>query len=161
MKKSVLWVEDQAVSMLTEYIAKVNSIGKYSLDIVLNATDAMKKIQKNVYDIVIVDIRIESGMDDLWMNFVFDHAGDKRQARAGMAFLRLLFLPEEAEVKIPGFIKPNWIIPEKFGVLTVESESEVIHDLKAMGITSYRRKSTEAGNGLLLEILEEVSNKKY
>lgn len=158
MKIRVLWIEDQAISMLEEYCAKVINDGKYSLKFVLNASEGIKNIQENIFDIVIIDIRLEPGSDTAWKTCILKHGGDKKKARLGMELLKLLFMPHIAEVEIPGFKKPYWVRPEIFGVLTVESRNEVDRELSEMKINSYKRKIIEAGASVLIDLIEEIIN---
>ncbi len=158
-KIKVLWIEDQASKMLSEYTGPVVGCGYYALDIAESISEALKMIKNKHYDILIFDIRMDPGNNQDVANWFFRHGGDKYATRLGMELAKLLFIDNLDDPLIKGYIKPEWLTPENVGFLTVESESETKDELESMKIKHYRQKTVKAGKRILLDLLDEISRR--
>lgn len=153
-KTKILWIEDGARADFHHMLGPVYVGGEYDLVVALDATFAIAHLKKTEFGVVIVDIRIPPGEDAEWREL--HHKGDHNNANArlGLDLLYSLLAPEAARIRLDWL--PAWITPEKFAVFTVESRTEVQKDLDRIKVKIYRRKETEMGNRVLLEVIEEV-----
>jgi CheY-like chemotaxis protein len=153
-RRKVLWIEDGARADFQQMLGPVYARREFELIVALNASDAITHLKRTPFDVVIVDIRIPPGEAEEWREL--HHRGDDNNANArlGLDLLYSLLAPESARINLAG--RPAWITSEKFAVFTVESRTEVQDDLKRMGIGVFRRKETEMGNRVLLDVIEEV-----
>jgi hypothetical protein len=154
MKYKVLWIEDGAFVEVASFAGPVLTVLKYDLNVALNVSDALEQIKNIEFDAVIVDIRILPGMDPEWEN-LFSKSGDSKiSARLGIQLLFSLLKPEKAYIKLKEI--PTWILPEKFGVFTVDSEAEVKNELDELKIVCFQQKKTGLPKTALLELIEKV-----
>jgi hypothetical protein len=153
-KRKVLWVEDGARADFQQMLGPVYARREFELVVALNASHAITHLKKSQFDVIIVDIRIPPGEAEEWREL--HHQGDHNNANArlGLDLLYCLLVPEAARINLAW--RPEWISPEKFAVFTVESRAEVQDDLDQMKIEVFRRKETEMGNRVLLDVIEDV-----
>ena len=156
MKPKVLWIEDGALIEASQFVGPVYTSGKYDLTIALDISEGVRQLMNSEFDAIIVDIRIPPGDDKKWIKFYSQSAFNKIQARLGRLLLYSLLIPSEAKVPIENI--PQWIEPNKFGVLTVESRDELEADLEKLGIKVYRQKTAVMPVTVLLELIEEIIN---
>ena len=158
----VLWIEDGAYGDLPDLIGPVVVDGGYDLDIALNATEGVEKILSDEYDCVIVDIRLQPGEDRRWIDIYNHPEKNKDAARLGLLVLRSLLKPEKSDVKLDGIEEKKWVVPARFGVLTVENQGEVENDLSELNIgkKAYRQKNKGPSVNLLLELIEDVMKQR-
>ena len=154
MRYKVLWIEDGALTEVADFAGPLLSSMKYDLDVALNISDAIKKMNDAEFDVVIVDIRIPPGSDPEWEHLYEKSQSIKVSPRLGMQLLFGLLKPKEVEIKLKNI--PQWIVPEKLGVFTVESEGEVKKELEALCVNFYLQKKTNTPNTALLEFIEEI-----
>lgn len=160
-KRKVLWIEDGALGDFDELLGPVNIDGSYDLSIALDASQGIEFIMQTEFDAVIVDIRLPPGDDKQWQRIYYSPETNKDAARLGLLVLRSL-LPSKTgkinEVKFKSI--PDWIRAEKFGVLTVENQGEVMKDLQDLSISmrAYRQKNINPSDTVLLELIEIVLN---
>jgi hypothetical protein len=153
-KNKVLWVEDAARYDLAHLAAPVIMDGGYDLVVAENASDGIAQLLQSIFDAIVVDIRIPPGNDKAWINLYEMSGYEKVSARLGRCFLYTILGHPNAEIKLDK--RPEWIIAEKVGVLTVESHLELDEDLKELGITVYHQKHSETPETILLELIEKV-----
>ena len=154
MKKSILWVEDQALSDLQELAAPVIMDANYDLEVACSATEAERLIRDKAYQVVVVDIRIPPGLDPRWSRLYRESGEDKIQARLGLHLLRALLIEGSQEREIfSGW--PAWVEAGRFGILTVETEYELRPDLGNIKV-AYAQKKAGAGADILIRVIEQV-----
>lgn len=119
MKSKILWIEDEAFSGLGKYRAPLETHSDFDVIFALNASDAEKIIYESEFDAVIVDIIIDPGTAQKWIDIFYDMSLGEKRKFLGRHLLYSLFKSdsEEAIVKLPP--KPLWVKPEKFGILSV------------------------------------------
>lgn len=157
MKKRVLWIEDQAFSDLPAFAGPVYMTGKYELVVATTASEGIRHIMHSQFDAVIVDIRLPPGEEKVWKELYSARGESKASARLGLEMLQALLRPAMSSVKLEQPI-PRWVVstPTRFGVMTVESPSEIEKELQAMGISVYRQKKAHTEAGVLLEMIIEI-----
>ncbi|MGH9838237.1 MAG: hypothetical protein ACREEM_05585 [Blastocatellia bacterium] len=153
-KRKVLWIEDGARADFHHMLGPVYVGGEYDLVVALDATLAITHLKRTQFDIVIVDIRIPPGEDAEWRELQQKGDHNNANARLGLDLLYSLLAPEAARIKLAW--RPDWLTPEKFAVFTVESRIEVQSHLDRIQVRVFRRKETEMGNRVLLDVIEEV-----
>ncbi|MFC2155302.1 hypothetical protein ACFLRB_02270 [Acidobacteriota bacterium] len=156
MKYKVLWIEDGARSEVSSFAGAVFTSMKYDLEVVLDVSDAVRKILNAEYDAVIVDIRIVPGSASKWKNLYSQVGKDKDNARLGMHLLFSLLKPDQAAVELENI--PSWILPKRFGVFTVEGKGEVKDELEELGVNFYLQKQTNLPHTALLDFIEKIIN---
>jgi hypothetical protein len=154
-KRRVLWVEDGARYDLVNIAAPVYMHGKYDLVIAEDASSGIACLLKDIFDAIIVDIRIPPGNDKDWINLYKMSAVNKISARLGLDFLYTILGNPNAKINL-GDKRPAWITPAKVGVLTVESQLELDDHLKRLQITVYYHKRVEMPEEILLNLIENI-----
>ena len=152
MKKKILWIEDAANKGLSIFTSPVHRSIKYDLYSVLSISEAVEKINKIQFDVVIVDVRMLPGDDQKWINLYNKFSKNKQSAKLGLHFLYSLFKQSISIVQIDNI--PTWIEPNKFAVFTVEPDLE--KELNEMGIKVYKEKGVKIKRTILIDIIEEV-----
>ena len=152
-KKKVLWIEDSAFEETAILASPVYLSGKFDLDIAISATHAMNKLASQVYEAVVVDIRIPPGEDQRWKK---EYYGSNKGARLGLVLLRTLLrrggldadfgLPADDEAPVRDY--------RRYGVLSVESEREIGPDLAELGVYHFDKASAEAT--ILLTVIDSI-----
>ena len=155
-RKKVLWVEDGATFEAQHLTGPVYNSRKYDLVIALTISDAEREILNDEFDVVIVDIRMDPGNMQKWIDLYQSFNRNKLHARLGLALLYALFKPEAVDNKIEK--RPDWIEPGRFGVLTVEDSKELEGNFKELGLETipFRRKSARLESSALLDLIDEV-----
>jgi hypothetical protein len=154
-KRRVLWVEDGARYDLVNLAAPVYMDGNYDLVIAEDASSGINYLLKDMFDVIIVDIRIPPGVDKEWINLHKKSGSDKISARLGLDFLYTVLGHQNATIMLRER-QPAWIKPTMIGVLTVESQIELDEDLKRLQITVYHQKRAETPEEILLNLIEDV-----
>jgi hypothetical protein len=154
MKKRVLWIEDNALSDLQNVLGPIYMDGHYDLVIAENASEGMSRLTREVFDAVIVDIRLPPGEDNDWIKLYNDRPYGARP-RLGLLLLYSLFYPKEAAVNFGEM--PKWIRPERFGVFSVESKAELKQDLDKLKISVYEQKTAATSTRIILDLLERIA----
>jgi len=132
----VLWIEDEAERSFSDYADPVIMAG-HVLETTGNATDAAERLKSEAYDVVIVDIIINAGTDDVWKR-LDEHPKDKR-SYLGLDLIRAIFKPEFKPVQL--HIPVSRLSPDKIAVLTVVEDKEIHKELRSYGITEIRVKA--------------------
>ena len=138
-KHRVLWIEDGARYDLADMAAPVYMDGKYDLIIAEDASSGIDYLLGNVFDVIIVDIRIPPGGDKKWIKLHQNSSADKISGRLGLELLRTILGHQDAKI-ILGDRRPTWITPNRIGILTVENERELDVHLKKLQISVYHQK---------------------
>lgn len=145
----VLWIEDGAYSEARKYAPPVRTDPRYSLDIVLTATEGMAAIFEAQYDVVIVDIRLEPGSDPDWRSEHRRQRAGGEPARLGLTLLENLFGEGAQE-------KPDWVTADRFGVLSIEQETQIKPALDGLGVKAFHHKETLQIPTALRDLVEEI-----
>jgi len=154
MKLKFLWIEDGAIADYQTMLGPVFVSGKYDPVIALNVADGIRQLRQSRFDAVIVDIRLPPGESSEWARLYDESRQNKATARLGLKVLYCLLGPGEEDIRIEGM--PDWVKPDRFGVLTVENKSELQEDLDRLGIRVYRQKTARTPNNVLIDMIEEI-----
>lgn len=136
-----LWIEDALESDLQEVLNHLYVDGIYHPVHTTTATDGYNKLIADRFDAVIVDIRIPPGSDKRWRDLYMKFGERKDEARLGMHLLDGLFRP--ASVEIRNLVCPDWLLPQRVGIISVESSLELGIPSKRWGIDQYLRKGSQ------------------
>jgi hypothetical protein len=150
----ILWVEDGARFDLPHLAAPVFMEGDYDLCIVENVTDCITYIQAQSFDVIVLDIRIPPGDAQEWISLYNKAGTDKVAARLGLKLLYSLVGSNEAEINLNN--RPSWIVPDKIGIFTVESKSELEAHLQKLGIHAYQQKKADVAETVLIDLIKHV-----
>lgn len=74
-KARILWIEEEANDLLLDFTKHFLRNG-YVLEVVYSPDEAEKGIEGNAYDLIILDIRINPGLENEWVKMHL--AGEKR-----------------------------------------------------------------------------------
>lgn len=154
MKYKLLWIEDGALADLSSFLGPLYVSGRFHIVIAFNASDAVNFIVNENFDAVIIDIRIPPGEKKEWLDIYSELGEDKVQARLGVHLLYSLLLPENSKVKI-AYI-PEWVAPSIIGVFSIESITQLKHDLDALGIKTYVQKNATTSQLELLNMARSL-----
>jgi hypothetical protein len=154
-KCRVLWVEDGARYDLVNIAAPVYMDGDYDLVIAEDASSGIAYLLSDVFDVIIVDIRLPPGDDKEWINLHKKSGADKVSARLGLDFLYTVLGHQSAKINL-GNKRPDWIVSAKIGVLTVESQLELDEHLKQLQIKVYYHKRVEMPEEILLKLIVDI-----
>jgi hypothetical protein len=156
MKTKFLWIEDNARTDLKYLLGPVYMSGKFDPVVAPTVAEGVYRMKQAEFAAVIVDIRLLPGNDDAWESLYLKLGGEKGSSRLGLCLLYSLFGPRIDDVEING--KPEWIKPERFGVLTVEDLGGNLGEaLKSFGITVREQKTTHTLNTTLLKMVEQIT----
>jgi hypothetical protein len=157
MRKTVLWIEDGAMAEVKEFAVKVYNSRKYDLTIALCFSDAIREMQVRSFDAVIVDIRMKAKESEVEIKQFLNIIGDDDYDRLGLLLLLSLFRKAENDFLLPSLKQE--IVPERFGILTIEAESEFKKDVPYFEKMEYRQKLADSSSTDLLELIEIILKK--
>ena len=160
MKPKILWIEDGAFVDVQNLTGPVYVSGKYDLVVALDASEGFRQLRHTEFDSIVVDIRISPGDDPKWKDLYTEFGMNKASARLGLHFLYSLLAPKDENTKVKLRNIPKWITPNRFGILTVESEMELQDDLRKLNIQVFRQKTAEMIETALLVTIEEILSKR-
>lgn len=150
----ILWVEDGALFDLAYLAGPVYMDGRYELTVAQNITEAVELLQRDEFQAVIVDIRLPPGEDQHW-NELYKMAGrQKSVAHLGLKLLRSILGSKNAEIKLEKC--PPWLTPDKVGVFTVESYSELHTALDELGIQVFQQKKASLPKTILYDLIKRL-----
>ncbi|MCX6842030.1 MAG: hypothetical protein NTX53_07115 [candidate division WOR-3 bacterium] len=154
MRHRVLWIEDELTTTLSIMAAPIYTSGRYHLTVAVDATEGVRCLLSEEYSVVIVDIRLPPGTDQQWSDLWNAYGASKSPARLGLRLLEALFDPAAAALKLES--RPAWVVPARFGVLTVEGESEVADRLAQLGIRCYVQKKAGLPYTAVVDMIERI-----
>jgi len=153
-KYRALWIEDGALAELAFLAGPIYSDGRYELTIARSASEATEFLIQNEYNAVIIDVRLPPGKDKQWNALYKQAARDKSAAKLGLSLIKCILGAKDAEIKLA---KPlEWLTPDKIGVLTVETKSDLLDTLSCLGISTYHQKNANMSERVLLEVIEGI-----
>ena len=145
----ILWIEDEADGQMADYVDPVID-AEYDLDVEVNATDAIRRLKEDEYDLVIFDLIINAGDDVAWNEYDQREHHNKSSGYLGLQLMRAVLSPE----KHPLAVRPRigWLTRDKIAVFSVVTDKEVITELRGLGISRIESK-TEAPITAVLDII--------
>ena len=147
-RAKVLWIEDGAFVEVSALAAPVYMSARYDLMIAEDASGGIRKLKETEFEAVIVDIRIPPGNDEDWIRLSKQPGG----SRLGISLMRYLLDPtEEKADEIP-----DWVGPDRLGVLTIETRREVDAELRQLGISHFAHKTAGSELTLLLDLIDAI-----
>jgi CheY-like chemotaxis protein len=151
VKTKVLWVEDSARLELRNLLSPVYISGDYDLSLSEDATDATRKLQTNIYDAIILDMRLPPGADEHWIKIYRERGEDKASARLGLELANWMFTGHPLPYPPPGWIKPHQV-----AVFTVEDDPALHAQLESLKIGIYEHKTAGISDTILIDIIERI-----
>jgi CheY-like chemotaxis protein len=155
MLPKVLWIEDGAYYELYNMLAPIYVAGCYDLVLAADATEAVRLLSTQEFDVVIVDIRIPPGFDPRWTTVYQQYSSNKDAARLGLHLLVSLFDPKRALVDLSDFPMPK-LSRSKFAVFSVETD--LTDELDNLQIKEYETKNASTPRTKVLEIIDRILN---
>ncbi len=159
MRKAVLWIEDGATAEVRYLAIPVYNSRKYDLTIALNISDAITALQTKLFDAVIIDIRMEPGDTEPWKTLHFKAGNDKGNSRLGLKLLHSLFRKADGDIGLPFSTDKFSLI--RFGLLTIESKSDLIEEFPKIEKIKYVQKSAKNSSNLLLDLIDQVVQTEF
>ncbi|MDQ1612952.1 MAG: hypothetical protein QOG00_2883 [Pyrinomonadaceae bacterium] len=159
MKTKFLWIEDNANTSLSYLMMPIYNSGKYDPVIALSVADGLHRLWQTEFAAVVLDIRLPPGNDPQWAKLYNLSGHNRGAAQLGLALLVALLRPQEGTIDLgnrPAWLKPDKIKPEKFGVLSVESEPEVTNKLEELGISVRQEKTAHTTPNTLLDMVNQI-----
>lgn len=171
MSQRLLWIEDGALVEFPEYLADLYARFDYVIDLARDASEGfamLRRAEVEPYDAVVVDLRLPPGSDPVWGQLYLHHHSNLAAARLGIVLLAVAFgrsrdflkergLPSQLLEQFASLAPPAWPAkyPGKFGILTVEEESEVQPLLGQLGLQNMhvRTKQVEKGPRILSDLV--------
>ena len=153
MKPKVLWVEDGARYELASLCGPVFYKGSCDLTLAEDVSTAVDHLHADVWDAVIVDIRLPPGPNPHWRRLYRDAGSDKVHAQLGLKLLRWLLRGDLGIYPEP---PPAWIDARRIGVFTVESHREVGGELDALGVGVFQQKVASLPDTILQEMIGKL-----
>ncbi|RPH94668.1 hypothetical protein EHM69_06725 [candidate division KSB1 bacterium] len=160
MKPKILWIEDEATGDMSSFAGPVYASMKYEFVIAGNASEGIRRIieaESSPFLAVIVDIRLQPGDTEEWIDYFGQRGKDPKAARLGRELLYWLFKHEQANVKLMDK-RPQWIVNQqhRFGILSVETKEELKKDLDELGITEHVTKKEDTPHTVLLDMIKKL-----
>ncbi len=146
MAHPVLWIEDSARFELRNLAGPVYISSKYRLQHADDVTSAIAYVQSNVYEVLIVDIRLPPGSDSHWRRM---NGGSEK---LGIKLLSWLLAPDDSVPYKP----PAWVDPRRVGVFTVESRSEIATDLDKLQVKEFCQKRAGLADTALRDMIDRI-----
>lgn len=153
MKPTVLWVEDGARYELASLCGPVFYKGTCDLTLAEDVSTAVDHLCTDVWDAVIVDIRLPPGPNEHWRRLYRDAGSDKVHAQLGLKLLRWLL---RGDLSIYPESPPTWVEPARIGVFTVESRREVGSALEELDVGIFQQKVASLPDTILEEMIEKL-----
>jgi hypothetical protein len=153
MKPRVLWIEDSARLELSNLVGPIYFSGKYDFTLAEDVTAAVQFLLVEIFDVLIVDVRLPPGPDPIWQDLYRRSGADKVNAQLGIKLLYWLLGLDRATYKI---MPPSWVKPQFVTVFSVESSREIQEELDDLKITRYRQKVAELQDTILLDLIEQA-----
>ncbi|NJC96881.1 MAG: hypothetical protein C3F07_20855 [Anaerolineales bacterium] len=156
MKPRVLWIEDSARFELNNLTGPIYFYGKYDFQQVEDITTAVNFLLARPFDVLIVDVRLPPGNDPYWRDLYQNVTADGGGEKLGIKFLYWLLSRDGEYQQTP----PDWVSADQIGVFTVENYQEIQEKLDALEIKVFKHKSAGLSDTTLLDLIEEILEKK-
>lgn len=158
-KIRVLWIEDGARVEVPQLTTPLYMNSKYYLVVSENATDAVRKLNDQTFEVVVFDLRLRPGADEEFKSLSESLGRQKKAQRLGLYILLSYFGNKDDNRRLE-ISKPDWLTIERIAVLSVDpyEEPEVQEALSsiALPMESYRQKKAGMKRTILLELVNLV-----
>jgi|GEM_PF-4326287 len=151
MDHRVLWIEEEGDDL--SYYAAPLLLAGYAVDIAHSVTEAIARLQEDVYDVVICDLLLNAGQSPEWQKLDSEIGEQRKELYLGLHFLRAVFSSDRARVALDGASMS--ISPDRVAVFTVVSDPDVHDELREMGVAKIKVKG-RSHLAILKEIAEEI-----
>jgi hypothetical protein len=153
-KKRILWIEDGARHELVRLSAPVSMSDGFDLEIAESASDGVRKLLRDEFQVLIVDIRLPPGDDARWIQLYNECGRDPISARLGGHILHSVLASPTA--RVPLSLPPAWLTAQRIAILSVESKLELAAELAPLRIAVYEQKRAGLPNTTLLDVAARV-----
>ena len=151
--KKVLWIEDSARLELANLTGPIFFRGTCDLTLAEDVSTAVRLLQTERYDALVVDIRLPPGRDAQWQRQYQEAGASKVTAQLGLKLLSWLL---KADKSICGEEPPAWIASYYIAVFTVETRQEIRNNLDDLGIAVFQEKTANISDDTLDKLIHEV-----
>lgn len=150
MRPKALWIEDSAQLELANLAGPVFFNRSCHLTLAEDVTTAVNLMSTDRFEAVVIDIRLPPGRDGRWGDQYRRSGSDKVSAQLGLKLLRWLLGGDRS---IVAHDPPSWVTPQRFGVFTVESRSEIQRYLDPLGVEVFQEKNAAISDNTLDELI--------
>lgn len=157
---SVLWIEDGTTVEIPHLTTPLIVEGRYDLAIAKDASEGIRYLTQpgGQFDVVIFDLYLAPGDDEgLIERYQARPQGSGSKTPIGMSILIDLFSSGREEH--PKVIRrPEWLTPDRVGLLTVEPLSNVLETMHKLGIDekAFRQKGATMPDATLKDLIDYV-----
>ncbi len=148
-----LWIEDGARSELSHLSGPVLYDGRIELVLAEDLTTAVEYLLEEEFDAVVVDVRLPPGDDPYWKELHRKAGRDKVHAQLGLQLLRWLLEPGH---KPELAAAPSWLDAKRVAVFSVDTKSEILNTLHALGIELIQQKRADLPDTILRELIDRL-----
>ena len=148
-----LWIEDGARSELSHLSGPVLYDGRIELVLAEDLTTAVEYLLEEEFDAVVVDVRLPPGDDPYWKELHRKAGRDKVHAQLGLQLLRWLLEPGH---KPELAAAPSWLDAKRVAVFSVDTKSEILNTLDALGIELIQQKRADLPDTILRELIDRL-----
>lgn len=150
MNPKVLWIEDGGRLELVSLCGPVYYSGTCDLMLAEDVSTALDHLYADVWDALIVDIRLPPGPNAHWRKLYQRTGANKVHAQLGLKLIQWLLRGDKALFpKDP----PSWVREDRIGVFSVESRREVGEHLDSLGIEVFQQKVASLPDTILEELI--------
>lgn len=160
----VLWIEDGAAVEVPHLTTPLYMSGRYNLVIAKDATEGIRLLgePEQKFDVVIFDLHLPPGNnEELIRRYQAPAQRHKLKDPFGLSIIIDLFDPDELER--PRVIeRPEWLTPDRVGLLTVVPITSVSDVLDKLGIDkrSYRQKGATMPATALMDLIDDIYQRR-
>ena len=148
-----LWIEDGARAELSHLSGPVLYDGRIELVLAEDLTTAVEYLLEEEFDAVVVDVRLPPGDDPYWKELHRKAGRDKVHAQLGLQLLRWLLEPGHNTGLAAA---PSWLDPKRVAVFSVDTKSEILNTLDALGIELIQQKRADLPDTILRELIDRL-----
>lgn len=127
MNKKIIWIEDEANDKLSVKRNYVLLNSDYELTLAFNTSEAEKALSNDVFDAIIVDVRLPPGEEKKWNKIYDDCLPQRKYEIMGLKLVKEILAKESS-------IKPANKAASKIGLFTVEYWDALESELTPLGL---------------------------
>jgi len=146
----VLWVEDTADQDLLFMMPPFYLEATVELDIAATATEGYNFLRRHKYDIIVIDIRIPPGRDEMFTKEFLDEHNFAYANKVGLNLLEAIKSASDILVENKDM--------EKYGIFSIERKEEISDALEELGIKNYLKKTSKLQSDALLNFVKKIAN---
>ncbi|MCB8950761.1 MAG: hypothetical protein H6650_01980 [Ardenticatenales bacterium] len=160
VKKYVLWIEDDAAYNLQRLAIPVVMHRDYDLTLAVTISEAIHFLQRQTYEVIVVDLRMPPGKEHSWIDLDQKLARSGQPPRLGLHLLLNLFKQPQRgyEIDLPSNILYHNI--HRFGILSVDPARAVCDELERINFepegSCYKQKTAGMPSNTLLELIQNI-----